>query len=170
MVRGVRTPPQSRIHPIALLENEAAIQASIMEVVNALVRNTVDNKRAELILRALNAAIRNSRRVRFDADQNHMVKQIPDYPAPPKPERVAAAAATVPAKSAATTKPADAYNFAGIFGGKEAPAESEKPVAQGLADPSQFSKAGPQHNFPQRKPPANMKGEAPGQRKNAVAP
>jgi hypothetical protein len=32
MMRGVPTPPQSRLHPIALLENEEAIQASIMEV------------------------------------------------------------------------------------------------------------------------------------------
>jgi hypothetical protein len=107
MVRGVRTPPQSRIHPIALLENEESIQASLMEVVNALVRNTVDTKRAELILRALNAAIRNSRRVHFDADQDEMVKKIPDYLAPPKPESLANPAA----KSATMSAPGAAYSF-----------------------------------------------------------
>src|SRR5579864_3531318 len=36
MMRGVATPPQARLHPIAILENEEAIQASLMEVINAL--------------------------------------------------------------------------------------------------------------------------------------
>lgn len=46
MVRGVRTPPQARLHPIAIIESEEAIQASLMEVINALARNTIDIKRA----------------------------------------------------------------------------------------------------------------------------
>ena len=57
MVRGVATPPNARLHPIALIENEEAIQASLMEVINALARNTIDLKRAELILRALEPAV-----------------------------------------------------------------------------------------------------------------
>ena len=32
MIRGVRTPAKSRLHPIALIENEKGIQASLMEV------------------------------------------------------------------------------------------------------------------------------------------
>ncbi len=76
--------PVSRLHPAALLENEEAIQASIMEVVNALIRGTIDNRRGELILRALNAAIRNARRVRF-ADKLNMVTKVPDYPNPNPP-------------------------------------------------------------------------------------
>ena len=36
MVRGVRTPPQARLHPIALIEDEESIQAALMEVINAL--------------------------------------------------------------------------------------------------------------------------------------
>jgi hypothetical protein len=60
VVRGVRTPPKSRLHPIAIIENEEAIQSSLMEVINALVRNTIDLKRAELILRALHIAVRMS--------------------------------------------------------------------------------------------------------------
>ena len=39
MIRGVRTPAKSRLHPIAMLEDEHAIQASLMEIINALVRN-----------------------------------------------------------------------------------------------------------------------------------
>ena len=37
-----------------------------MEVINALMRNTIDLKRAELILRALHIAVKNARRVKFD--------------------------------------------------------------------------------------------------------
>ncbi len=86
MIRGVRTPPQSRLHPIALIENEEAIQASIMEVLNALARNTIDLKRAELMLKGLYIAVVNSRRVRFDSAGNSMVKKVPEYaPAPARP-------------------------------------------------------------------------------------
>ncbi len=90
MVRGVATPPNSRLHPIALIENEEAIQASLMEVINALARNTIDLKRAELILRALHIAVRNARRVRFNLRENEMVREVPTYPAPPKPAQPAA--------------------------------------------------------------------------------
>jgi hypothetical protein len=48
MVRGVRTPPQARLHPIVLIEDRESIQASLMEVINALIRNHIDTKRAEL--------------------------------------------------------------------------------------------------------------------------
>ena len=66
MIRGVRTPAKSRLHPIALIENEEGIQASLMEVINALVRNTIDFRRAQLILRALHIAVKNSPRVHFN--------------------------------------------------------------------------------------------------------
>jgi len=80
MIRGVRTPPKSRIHPIALIENEEGIQVALMETINAIVRNTIDLPRANLILRALNIAVRNSRRVRFDRLESEMVRAIPEYP------------------------------------------------------------------------------------------
>jgi hypothetical protein len=85
VVRGVRTPPKSRLHPIAIIENEEAIQSSLMEVINALVRNTIDLKRAELILRALHIAVRNVRRVQFGVHKAEMVREVPNYPDPPKP-------------------------------------------------------------------------------------
>src|SRR5713226_8313688 len=66
MMRGVSTLPNARLHPIALIENEEAIQVSLMEVINALARNTIDLHRAQLILRALTIAVRNARRVHFN--------------------------------------------------------------------------------------------------------
>jgi len=83
MIRGVRTPPKSRLHPIANFESQEAIQASLMEVVNALVRNHIDVPRARLILRALAIAARHSSKVRFDCWESDMVKEIPQYPAAP---------------------------------------------------------------------------------------
>jgi hypothetical protein len=90
MVRGVSTPPNARLHPIALIESEEAIQASLMEVINALARNSIDLKRAELILRALHIAVKNARRVRFSLHETEMVREVPAYPAPPKPAQPAA--------------------------------------------------------------------------------
>src|ERR1022692_4034764 len=79
MIRGVRTPPKSRLHPIANFEDAEAIQASLMEVVNALVRNHIDVPRARLILRALSIAARNANKVRFDCFESDMVKEVPEY-------------------------------------------------------------------------------------------
>ena len=96
MIRGVKTPPASRLHPMALIEDEESIQASLMEVINALVRNHIDTKRAELILRALNTAVRNARRVRFQAQSTEMVREVPDYPAPPQAPKPAPGKIVVP--------------------------------------------------------------------------
>ncbi len=85
MIRGVRTPPKSRLHPIANFEDPQAIQASLMEVVNALVRNHIDVPRARLILRALSIAAGNATKVRFDRWESEMVKVVPEYPAAPPP-------------------------------------------------------------------------------------
>ena len=86
MIRGVRTPPKSRLHPIANFESQEAIQASLMEVVNALVRNHIDVPRARLILRALAIAARHSTKVHFDCWADDMVKEVPQYPAAPPAE------------------------------------------------------------------------------------
>jgi hypothetical protein len=87
MIRGVRTPPKSRLHPIALIENAASIQVSLMEVINALVRNTIDLRRAQLILRALQIAARNSRYAHLDLPEREMVREVPDYPDAPAPQK-----------------------------------------------------------------------------------
>jgi hypothetical protein len=78
MLQGVAL-PRKRLNHIALLENEEAIQVSIMEVVNGLMSGSIDLKRGELVLRALNAAVRNSRRVRFNIDSDKMVTEVPHY-------------------------------------------------------------------------------------------
>jgi hypothetical protein len=78
MIRGVPTPPKARIHPMALLENEEAIQVALMETINAIVRNQIDMQRASLIIRALSIAVRNSRRVRFDRCESEMIRKLPE--------------------------------------------------------------------------------------------
>lgn len=86
MIRGVPTPPKSRIHPMALIESEEGIQVALMETINAIIRNTIDLKRASLILRALSIAARNARNVRFDRSESQMVRKLPEpLPLPAQP-------------------------------------------------------------------------------------
>ena len=82
MLRSVRF-PSSRVLRSALLEDPESIQASLMEVVERTARGTVELKRGELILRGLNTAVRNIRRVRFDLHQDEMIREIPNYPDQP---------------------------------------------------------------------------------------
>src|ERR1019366_8981160 len=82
MLRTVRY-PASRIRHAALLEDEESIQVALMETINALLLGTIEIKRAELILRALNTAVRNARRVNFGLHSDDTVREIPDYPTPP---------------------------------------------------------------------------------------
>jgi hypothetical protein len=80
MLQGVAL-PRRRLNHIALLENEEAIQVSIMEVVNGLMSGSIDLRRGELVLRALNAAVRNSRPARFNINKDKMVTEVPHYEA-----------------------------------------------------------------------------------------
>ena len=82
LIDGVKV-PDSRVHPFAILEDEESIQASLMEIINSLLRGTIELKRAELILRALNTAVRNSRRVKFNLASD-MVRELTadDEPVP----------------------------------------------------------------------------------------
>jgi len=102
MMRGVRTPPQARLHPIALIEDEASIQAALMEVINALMRNTIELKRANLILRALHIAVKNVRYAKFSIHSREMVKEVPDY-AMPAQDQVGTAALGGPGRAAAAS-------------------------------------------------------------------
>ena len=79
MHRGVRTPPQSRLHPLACIEDKESIQAALAEVINALLRNTIDMKRATLILRALHIAVKNDARASVRVSEREMVKDVPEY-------------------------------------------------------------------------------------------
>jgi hypothetical protein len=102
MHRGVRTPPQARLHPIANLEDEESIQSALMEVINALMRNTIDPKRATLILRALHIAVKNAHRVRYGVHSNKMVKEVPEYPVSDRPTAEIAEAMSIPPDPAGT--------------------------------------------------------------------
>ena len=143
----------SRISHVALLEDEEAIQVSIMEVVNSLLRGTIDVKRGELVLRALNTAVRNSRRARFH-DRSDMIRELPADPVvQPRPrqyskEELAAIKKEMLAEYK-KSKQADVGAGASV---RPAPAQ---PVRE--ADPTQ------------RKPPAGVKEvAAPQERKNKV--
>ncbi len=83
LIRGVRTPPKSRLHSMAFFEDQESIQSSLMEVVNAIVRNHIEIPRARLILRALAIAARHAKSVRFNYREDEMVNEVPSYPAAP---------------------------------------------------------------------------------------
>jgi hypothetical protein len=155
MLRSVPVPPDARLHPVALIENEEAIQASLMEVVNAIVRNTIDLRRADLILKAIHIAVKNSRRVRFDINNAAMVQQVPDYPARPKPPAHVESRATVETKALAGIAHVGTAAL-GCPGGPEAP---------GRGDP--FTKPNAAIDPTQRKPPARA-AEARKERKTAA--
>jgi hypothetical protein len=79
MIKGVQTRVDSDIHPIALIENAKAIQAAVMHMIDAVLKGTIDNKRAALVLKALHIAVRNSRNVRFSTRPDDMVHEVPNY-------------------------------------------------------------------------------------------
>ncbi|HKV78992.1 MAG TPA: hypothetical protein VJP02_12655, partial [Candidatus Sulfotelmatobacter sp.] len=108
--RGVRRPPQSRLHPIAMIEDEESIQYALMEVINALMRNTIDIKRASLIIRALHIAVKNASRVKFSIHAKDTVTQIPDYPAPTPEHETIAQQSELPAVSAIPYKPVESHD------------------------------------------------------------
>jgi len=141
MIRGVPTPPKSRLHPIAMLEDAASIQASLMEIVNALIRNQIDLPRARLIIRALQIAQKNARDVHFHFSKEQMVTEVPEYPAAPPP----AGPFSVPAVQAAA------------LANVNAPQEEEETEAERFAD--LFSK--PPFDKPNGKPPSRASGNRP---------
>jgi hypothetical protein len=163
MIRSVRTPPQSRLHPIALIEDEESIQVALMEVINALMRNTIDVKRASLILRALNIAARNIRRMKFGIHDNKIVREVPSYPAPPVPahESVPApaqwSANMTPEEVAAKIRADRAEAAASAHVGTTAPACPSGPEVPGRsALPSATTPA----DTSRPKPPVSVKEDA----------
>jgi hypothetical protein len=177
MIRGVRTPPQARLHPIALIEDQESLQVALMEVINALMRNSIDLKRATLILRALHIAVRNVRYLKFGINDHKMVKDVPAYPAPPAPvhdsahESVPApaqwSANMTPAEVAAKIRADRAEAAASAHVGTTAPACPSGPEVPGRsALPSSADTSRP-------KPPASAKEDvkesaAPKERKNVA--
>jgi hypothetical protein len=79
MIKGVQTRVDSEIHPVALIENAEAIQAALMHMIDGVLKGTLDNKRANIVLKALHIAVRNSRNVRFSLHPDDMVREVPNY-------------------------------------------------------------------------------------------
>jgi hypothetical protein len=79
MIKGVQTRVDSQIHPVALIENAEAIQAAIMHMIDAVLKGTIDNKRANIVLKALHIAVRNSRNVYFHIRRDDMVREVPNF-------------------------------------------------------------------------------------------
>src|SRR5438445_2892893 len=73
-----------RTDSMSLLEDHEAIQLSIMNVVDGLVKGTLEPQRARLIIQALRIATRNAKYARFDAcyyrrNEQKMVREVPNY-------------------------------------------------------------------------------------------
>jgi hypothetical protein len=177
MIRHVRY-PDSRLHHVALLEDEEAIQASLMEVVNGLIRGTIEVKRGELILRALNTAVRNIRRVYFGLHKDEMVREVPNYDERPTNRTTTAATVfseslprTSPERSRATPdEPAAAVRSAVTPPSAARRVDANQP--QTLSHPSRLSKnRNSVPNSSERKPPASAKeASAPKERSATVYP
>src|SRR6266496_2675690 len=183
MLRTVRV-PDSRIRHAALLEDEASIQVSLMEVVNSLLRGTIELKRAELILRALNTAVRNIRRVHFDLHQEDMVREMPSYPAAPitevdeaaaaEADRVATRAEIARVAAAHLAAPQIPTNYLGTAhvgtaapgcpGGPEVPGRSAVALKPASTEPAVVMERKP----PQGVKPEAVKAAAPKERKIAA--
>jgi len=146
MIRGVRTPTKSRLHPIALIENEEGIQASLMEVINALVRNTIDFRRAQLILRALHIAVKNSPRVHFDIYKSDMIHEVPNYPAAPAVQKPASAALAQAGALARIPRPKPVR-----ITPPRPPIAAVSPGSARPKPPARVRPASPAHNFARRR-------------------
>jgi len=71
--RRPEPPGDTQLHPIALIESEESVQAALMQVIDALMKDTIDTRRASLIIKALYIASLTARRARFDANPEDMV-------------------------------------------------------------------------------------------------
>jgi hypothetical protein len=90
-----------------MIEDEESIQYALMEVINALMRNTIDVKRASLIIRALHIAVKNAARVKFGIHAKDTVTQVPEYAPPTEQHEAIAQQSELPAVSAIPYKPVD---------------------------------------------------------------
>jgi hypothetical protein len=90
-----------------MIEDEESIQYALMEVINALMRNTIDVKRASLIIRALHIAVKNAARVKFGIHAKDTVTQVPEYAPPTEQHEAIAQQSELPAVSAIPYKPVE---------------------------------------------------------------
>jgi hypothetical protein len=119
-----------------------------MEVVNGLLRGTLELKRGELILRALNTAVRNIRRVRFDLHQDEMIREIPNYPDQPQtgiddPSEPSAIRRRPTREEIARFREAD---LAAYFGGPDKVPAAYRSATPSHAAPTNGNATGPQRS------------------------
>jgi hypothetical protein len=77
--QGRANPRRLANSPVALIENAEAIQAAIMHMIDAVLKGTIDVKRANVVLKALHIAVRNSRNVYFHIRRDDMVREVPNF-------------------------------------------------------------------------------------------
>jgi hypothetical protein len=79
LIKGVRFRVDARVNPSALLEDPESIQVAIMDITTQLIDNSIDWRRASLIIRALQIAVRNARNVHFGRNRRRMVREVPNW-------------------------------------------------------------------------------------------
>ncbi|HTM17492.1 MAG TPA: hypothetical protein VL135_11325 [Terracidiphilus sp.] len=79
MIKGVRLRVDARVNPSALLEDPESIQVAIMDITTQLLENSIDWRRASLIIRALQIAVRNAKNVHFGCNRRRMVREVPNW-------------------------------------------------------------------------------------------
>lgn len=149
LFHGVKV-PRSRLQPAALLENEEAIQVSLMQLVNALLNGTIELKRAEIVLRALNTAVRNARRVRFGIFPDDMVRDVPNYEQEPESNLPSETPVAIPPNSP------DAVSLWSAHEGRVSSAQTVSP-SRASASARTNSPASPRIDPARPKPPAGVK-------------
>jgi hypothetical protein len=166
MLQGVAL-PRTQLSHVALLENEEAIQVSLMQVMNGLMSGSIDLRRGELILRALNTAVRNSRRARFNIHADKMVTDVPHYEQDAASRersreevraeihRMRTEAAQQLAEKTGAENPHPPANSAGRMG---QPAQSPDAIATPAQNPPAKSATAP--DVTQRKPPLSINASA----------
>jgi hypothetical protein len=81
LIGRIRARIDNVISPVAQLENEEAVQVSLMTVIDSILKGTLELKRAQLIVRALSIAQRNARHTHFHSCTSDMVRHVPEQPA-----------------------------------------------------------------------------------------
>ncbi|HKU28150.1 MAG TPA: hypothetical protein VJQ54_21965, partial [Candidatus Sulfotelmatobacter sp.] len=149
LFHGVKL-PRTGLQPAALLENEEAIQFSLMQLVNALLNGTIELKRAEIVLRALNTAVRNARRVRFGIFPEDMVREVPNYDQHPE--------SNLPSETPVAISP-NSPDAGSIWLAHERPAAPSRTAAPSQASTAARTapSADPRIDAARPKPPAGVK-------------
>lgn len=79
MVKGVSYRVDMQMVPSAVLEDAEAVQVGLMDVMSQLLERRIHWREASLVIRALEAAARNVRHVRFGRNLQEMVRELPNW-------------------------------------------------------------------------------------------